>query len=423
MGQMDLDRSYFEGRETITTSGNLVRHEMIFTGYYEIGDTIDVLDIGVNGCIISVLGTATVVAIEKDTALILSSAIDTSLATGTAYAQVRDIDDGQEAIDRLYKKSSSVGSCEILQPILAQRLNDPAVGQASYDVADIGYFKAGDSVTILHDAGSAGAATILSVNTAADEDNYKSYIVIDSAIDTSALTNPKFQNVVPVCVLIDRLKQDIDAIDEPTENELMDIPDCSNTVFAADSLFKERSSKVFIDGNRKRLGTDGTRAELAVGTYPGNDDALKYTSLVLGTAGNLTEVSVTAGAGTVVTVSGDWQTGYTIDVTDNTGAATAAEIAAAINADSAAQRIVQAQFGGDGSGVVAPFVATALAGGLNDGTGDYAELPQIINNEVSLTGYKWISFWILPADRNRMNKPPRNTEELVIDYRQILYNA
>lgn len=420
MGQTNLERTYFRAREEITTSGDFVRHEMAFTGYYQIGDTIDVLDIGPNGCILGTLGTATVVAIEKDVALILDSSIDTSTATGTPYAQVRDIDDGQEAVDRLYRRATSGQECEVKQSILAQYLDTPVVGQATYEVADVGYFKVGQTVTILDDNGTAGTADIVAVNEDADENNNKSNVVLNSSIDTSALTNPRIQVSIPICTLVDSIKQDIDAIDKPIENEDLDVPDCSNTVFEADSLFKAGSTHLYIDGRKMRLGTAGTRATKSQGT---SNSELIYTSMILGLAGNRTDVSVTNAAGLTVTVSGDWQTGYTIDCNNNSGAATAADIAAAINADAEARRLVQVQYGGDGSGAVAAFTAVDLAGGLDDGSGDYAEIPQVINNQITATGYKFVSFWVIPSDRNRLNMPPRNTEEIFIDYRQILYNA
>jgi hypothetical protein len=192
------------------------------------------------------------------------------------------------------------------------------------------------------------------------------------------------------------------------------------TAFETDGLFKAATTHLYIDGRKLRLGTTGTRAAKSVGA---GDAVVTYTSMILGTAGNRTDVSVTAGAGFTVSVSGDFVNGYVVDCTDNGGAATAAQIASAINADAVAKRLVQVQFGGNGTGVVAPFVATALLGGLDNGTGDYAEIPQVFENKIIATGYKWVSLWILPDERNRLNKPPRNTEELFIDYRRILYNA
>jgi len=420
MGQTNLERTYFEPRVEITTSGNLARQEVGFTGYYRVGDTVEILDVGPNGCVISILALATIAAIEKDTALIFSAPVDTSLATGTPYAQVRNIDDGQEAVDRLYRTIQLGQECQIIEPILDQALNTPLAGQATYDVGDIGYFRVGDVVLILHDNGASSTATVLATSRNADEANNAGTIVINSSIDTSTWTNPKFQMLLPICTSIARLKDDIDSIDQPIENEDLDTPDCSNTVYETDGLFKAATTHLYLDGRKLRLGTMGTRA---VRTLGAGDAALTYTSMILGTNGNATDVSVTSGAGLVVTVTGNFVNGYLVDCTDNGGAATAAQVAAAINANAAAKRIVQVQYGGTGANPVVAFAATSLTGGLNNGTGDYAELPQIFENKIVATGYKWVSFWILPDERNRLNKPPRNTEELVIDYRRILYNA
>lgn len=421
MGQTDLNRTSFLPQEEITSLANDDRQLLAFTGYYNVGDVVEIVDVDANGCRISVLGTRTIVAIEKDVALIFDSAIDTSAAVGTPYAYVTDIDDGQEAIDRLYHQVSSPGTCQIVESILGQALGSPIAGQATYEVGDVGFFRAGDSVTILADEGLVGTATIVSVNEQADEANNRSEIVINSAtLDTTGLTNPRFQLVMTVCDGLARLRSDIDLIDKPVENEDLDTPNCSATAFETNQLFKAGTSKVYLDGRKLRLGTAGSRAAATVGA---GNSALTYTSMILGTDGNATDVSVTAGAGLVVTVTGNYTTGYAVDCTDNGGAATSAQIAAAINADATAKRIVQVVYGGTGAGVVTAFAATPLAGGLNNGTGDYAELPQVFENQISLTGYKWVSLWILPGDRNRLNSPPRNSEELSIDYRTILYNA
>jgi len=420
MGQTNLERTYFEPRVEITTSGNLARQEVGFTGYYRIGDTVEILDVSANGCVISILALATLAAIEKDVALIFSAPVDTSVATGTPYAQVRNIDDGQEAIDRLYHAIQLGQECEVIEPIVDQALNSPIVGQATYDVGDVGYLRVGDTVRILHDNGASSSATVISTARNADEANNAGTVTIGSVIDTSTWTNPKFQLMLPVCSSIARLKDDIDSIDQPIENEDLDTPDCSMTAFETDALFKAGTSHLYLDGKKLRLGTAGTRGARTVGAA---DAALTYTSLILGLAGNATDVSVTSGAGLTVSVTGNFVNGYVVDCTDNGGAATAAQIAAAINADAVAKRIVMVQYGGAGTGVVTAFAATSLLGGLNNGTGDYAEIPQIFENKIVATGYKWVSLWILPDQRNRLNKSPRNTEELFIDYRRILYNA
>jgi hypothetical protein len=417
--QPNLERTYFRPQEEITSLVDSTIHSLAFTGYFNIGDTVDIIDVGPDGCRVSIIGTRTIVAIEKDSSLIFDSTIDTSAATGTPYAFARNIDDGQEAIDRLYHRVQEGQNCEIVVPVVAQALNSPVAGKTTYRVDDVGYLRAGDSIKLIGDEGFISAATIDSVDTRADESGNRSVVIITTVVDTSAYTNPKIQFVAPVCTVVDRLRQDIDKIDLPVENENLDAADCLRTAFETDYLFRPGSSHLYLDGVRLKLGTVGTRASLVQGA---GNSALTYTSMILGTAGNDTKVAVVAGAGLTVSISGNFDTGHTISVNDNGGAATSEEIADAINADATAKRLVQVQFGGDGTGVVAAFAATNLASGADDGSGDYAELPQIIDNVIVNTGYKWVSLWVLPDDRNRLNKPPRNSEELTIDYRRIMYN-
>jgi hypothetical protein len=418
--QPNLERTYFRPQEEITSSVDSTLQTLAFTGYYNVGDTVDIIDVGPDGCRISIIGTRTITAIEKDQSLMFDTTIDTSLATGTPYAFVRDIDDGQEAIDRLYHRIQDGQSCEINVPVLDQALNAPVGGKTTYYVADVGVLRAGDVVSIIGDEGLIGSATIDSVDPKADQSGNRSIVIITSVVDTSTFTNPRIQSIVPICTIVERLRTDIDKIDLPLENELLDAPDCLKTAFETDYLFRPGSSKLYLDGVRLRLGTVGTRAALTQGL---TDAQLLFSSMILGTAGNLTKVAVVAGAGFTISVSGDFTVGFTISINDNGGAATAAQIAAALNADLVVKRLIQTRFGGDGSGTVIPFAATALATGANDGSGDYAEIPQVIDNVISNTGYKWVSLWILPNDRNRLNKPPRNSEELLIDYRRIMYNV
>lgn len=419
MGQPNLERIAFRPQEQITSLVNDDRQLLAFTGYYKLGDTVDIYDLDANGCCISILGTRTIIAIEKDVALIFDSPIDTSTATGTPFAFTRNIDDGQEAIDRLYRFSNQL-TCEQNIPIVAQSLNTPSAGKTTYEVDDIGFLRVGDTIEVIADEGTSGTAIIESIAVNADQANNRSEIVIDTLIDTSTLTSPRIKFDLSICSGLNRLKTDIDAIDWPVENEDMDVGECSLTAFEVDNLFVQGSSKVFLDGVRKRLGSVGSRASHAQGI---GDAALLYTSMILGINGNGTKVAVVSGAGLTVTVTGSLTAGYTISVNDNSGAATAAEIAAAIEADPIARRIVQAVYGGNGTGVVATFAATSLTGGANDGSGDYAELPQLFENKIANTGFKWISFWIIPADRNRMNAAPKCDEELVIDYRRPLRNV
>jgi hypothetical protein len=419
MGQPNLERIAFRPQELITSLTDDVRHLLGFTGYYRVGDTVDIYDLDANGCCISILGTRTIVAIEKDVALIFDSTIDTSAATGTPYAFTRNIDDGQEAIDRLYRYGNQL-ICEQNVPIVAQALNVPGAGKTTSEVDDVSFLRAGDQIEVISDEGTAGTATIESIAVNADQDNNRSEVVIDTLIDTSALTSPRMKFDLSICSGLNRLKDDIDAIDLPIENEDLDVGDCSLTAFETDNLFVQGSSKVFLDGVRKKLGSVGSRASHAQGI---GDSALLYTRLILGLNGNKTKVAVVAGAGLTVAVTGSFTAGYTVSVNDNGGAATSAEIAAAIEADPIARRIVQVTYGGTGTGVVATFAATSLTGGADDGSGDYAELSQLFENKIVNTGFKWISFWIIPSDRNRMNAAPKCDEELVIDYRRPLRNV
>jgi hypothetical protein len=299
-------------------------------------------------------------------------------------------------------------------------------------VADSKFWRAGDVVDILADEGVVQqGVTILSVNPLADLANNRSTIVVNAVVDTSTFTNPYIQSTdITVQDAVERNQQDIDSIDAPVENEDLGDGNGTDCAFETANLFKIGTSKVFIDGIRKKLGTAGTRASLTQGA--GNSQLI-YTSMLLGLLGNEIRVRVVSGAGLTISVTKTFkasasgintaQTTYDISINDNGGAATAAQIAAALNASALVKRLVQVQYGGTGAGVVSAFAYTALSGGLNNGTGDYAEIPQILNNLITSTGMKWVSFWIIPADKQRMNEPPQDDEEQTIDYRKILVNA
>lgn len=435
MGQANLKRLQFEPREIVTSLSNSAVHTMAYTGYFYAGDAIEIVDVDASGNILSVLGSANVTGVTPNVNVFLDGSIDTSAAVGTPFMRCIPIDDGQEAVDRLYRKALS-GSAnqffDLQQAVLAQRLDTPSVGEATYEIADAKFWRAGDLVDVVSDAGIAFAgASLLSVNPLADLANNRSTLVIDESVDTSALTNPRLVNrTITFQLAIERNQQDIDAIDAPVENENLSAGNSVDCAFETANLFKVGSSKVMIDGIRKKLGTAGTRASLTQGA--GNAQLI-YTSMLLGLLGNEVRVRVVAGAGLTIAVSKTFKasgsgintgvTSYDISINDNGGAATAAQIAAALNADAAVKRLVQVQYGGTGLGVVAAFAYTALTGGLDNGTGDYAELPQILNNLIVNTGMKWVSFRIVPADKNRMNEPPQSDEEQTIDYRKILVNA
>jgi len=424
MGQTNAKRVQFQPRETILNPKNDDIQDLAFTGYLQVGDTVDVIDVDAVGNIISVISdNLTILAIDPNASVVLSAAVDTTTATVTPQLRVQSIDDAQQAIDRLYRKKISSDIEFILrQNITAQKLNSPTAGKTTYDIDDASLWRAGDLVDILADEGVIQTGvTIDSVSPNADATNNSATIVIVGVHDTSTFTNPFLLNkTITVQKAILRNQERIDGVDQPLENEFVGIGDAKLTVFESTILFVEGSSKLLLDGRRLRLGVKGTLATLVQGT--GNSQ-LTFNSMVLGLDGNKTKIEVQAGAGLTVSVTGNFNSGHTITVNDNGGVATSQEIADAINSDATARRLILVQFGGTGAGTVAVFGPTSLAGGLNDGTGDYAELEQIFENLISSTGFKWVSLHIRTNERNRLNSPPDDDEELVIDYRKASDNV
>lgn len=440
MGQANAKRIQWKSQHAnITSALNDTRQETPFTGYFQLGDIVDVVEMDAAKNILSTLSdNNTVAAIEKDVAITLGTTVDTSVPPngGTYYITCQNIDDVQEAVDRLYHRGNSSEdlTCDFDLPIVAQFLNSPIGGQTKYEVSDVKGLQAGDSVQILDAApagGLIGTGTVISVNIAADEANNKSEIVISTLVDTSTATTPVIHSVgVTIKDCLERLSGRIDSIDDPIENEDEGLGNGTDCAFETSNLFLQGTSKVYLDGIRKKKGTAGTRASLAQGA---GDSALTFTSMLMGLLGNEIRVKVQAGAGFAITVVKSYQansnqivsagTDYLITINDNTGAATSQEIADALNAHAQVKRILMAQWGGDGTGVVAAFGPTALTGGLDNGAGDYAELPQIFENVISLTGYKWISFHLRPNERNRMSIPPEDDEEITMDYRMASVNA
>lgn len=424
MSQTNLIRSEFQAWETITTPANSAVQPMAFTGYYKAGDVVDVIDVDANNNILSTLVSgATVAAIIPDVALIFTAIIDTTGVTGTAKVVGIPIDDGQEAIDRLYRRDT-IDAHKVIFERSEPVLSSVTIGGTKLRlfVADSSFYEAGDTVSIVGTDGvPVTGVTVESVSVQADDTGNKSYIQLTTNPDISGITSPVVAlSLVSINTVAMRLMSYIDNIDMPKENIDLGVGDGKTTVFAFPDLFRQGSSKVFIDGNRSKLGTAGTRAVYTHGT---SDAAITVTSMVLGLKGDSCklEITTTAGAPTV-TVTGNYNSGFTVSVNNNSGAATAQEICDAINADSNAKVIMQAVWGGNGTGLPAALSATNLAGGLNDGTGDYAELEQVYENTITLTGYKFIAFWILPAEKNRMNAPLQQSEELVVDYRMLQFN-
>jgi hypothetical protein len=434
MGQVRLERTHFEPRVTVLSPKNDDKQDVDFVGYFEINDIVDVIDVDAAGNITSVIAdNVQVLAINQGSNfLVLDTVVDTTTAIGTPMIRVQEIDDGFLAIDRLYRrKLKGPISFLLISDIEAQELNSPIGGQTKYDIDDAAFWKAGDVVDILADEGIIQSnVTIVSVDPNADATNNKATVVVSGVYDTSSFTNPFMLNkTITYADAIKRNQERIDGMDTPIENQDLGLGNSLDTAWETPQLFVESSSKLFIDGKRLKKGIAGTRATHTEGA--GNSQLI-VTSMLLGILGNEVEIVVQAGAGLSVSVTKAYNnsssqivpgsTSYIVTVNDNGGAATSQDIADAINADSEAKRIMQVQYGGDGTGLVSTF-STNLAGGLDDGTGDYAELEQIFENFITGTGFKWVSLHMRPNERNRLSSPPIDDEELCIDFRKATENV
>jgi hypothetical protein len=424
MGQINLIRTQFEPRVTITSPANDDRQVVNFTGYFKVGDVADVIEVDGDGNVLNVIAdNLQILSIDPDVAITFDAVVDTTGLTGTPMVICQNIDDGQEAIDRLYRRQFTGNvAFQVKQNILAEDLNTPTAGKTTFYVEDVKFIRAGDIADVLATEGIiAVGVTVDSVTPAADATNNKAAVVITSNVTTATFTNPQLVfTSITVQQAVERNQERIDEIDRPVENEYLGVGDNRLVTFYTTNLFVQGTSKVLLDGKRMRLGTAGTQAALSQGA---GTSQLLFTSLILGTDGNKTKIAVINAAGLTVAVTGNYTTGHTISVNNNSGAATALQIAAAIMADPTASRLVLARYGSTGLGVVAAFGATNLAGGLNDGLGDYAEIEQVYRNNIQYTGYKMISFHIRPNEINRMNTPPRQDEEVIIDYRRPSENV
>lgn len=431
MSNRNARRVQTKFRVTCTTPTNNVRQDVSKTKFFEKDDIVDVIDVDANGNIISVLSENNkVVSIIPNSALILDVIVDTTAATGTPMIRNQTLDDGQSAFERLFCRNASPGAMTLIQNIEAQELNAPVVGQTIFDVDDTTLFRVGDLVDIIADEGDIQlGVTIAAVNVNGDAANNKSTIVVTGVVDTSTFTNPIMTLTITTEQAILRNQERIDGMDLPVENQDLGEGEGTLTAFKTPDLFVEGSSKIFMAG-RQKLGLAGTRASHSEGAASAQ---LIATSMILGTLGNEVEIEVVNAASLTVTVTKTFkvtnsgtdfsQSQYLVQVNSNSGTATSKEIADAINADSIAQRIMQVQYGGDGSGVVTPFAAVNLLGGLDDGTKDYGELEQIFENSIIGTGFKWISYHIRPNERNRMDAPPEDDEEICADYRKATENV
>lgn len=432
MGQKNARRVQTKFRAECTNPEDNVRQDVDNTCIFEVNDIVDIIDVDANGNIISVLDNNNkIISIIPSSAVILDSIVDTSTATGTPMIRNQTLDDAQTAFDRLMCRDGRPAKMAIIQNIEAQELNAPLAGQTTFDIDDATLFRAGDQVDILADEGDIQlGVTIASVNVNADASNNKATIVVTGVIDTSAFTNPLIKLEITTEQAILRNQERIDGIDQPIENKDLGAGEGTLTAFKTADCFVESSSKLFMDGSRRKLGIAGTRASHTEGA--GNAQLIA-TSMILGTLGNEVELEVVNAAGLAVTVTKTYKvtssgtdfsaSQYLVQVNSNSGTATSEEVADALNADAIASKIMQVQFGGDGTGVVTPFGPATLLGGLDDGTGDYAELEQIFENFITGTGFKWISYHIRPDERNRMDAPPEDDEEACVDYRKAIENV
>lgn len=421
MSQANAERTQFDARQLITSAINDDAQIVNDTAFFKLGDTVNIILVDVDGCLVSsVYENVIVSGICPEDKLVFDQAVDTSSPpAGTSfYVENKDLWDVQQAVERLYKCFSEPSDYPFpADPmIIAQELDTPIVGQARYTIdGQVLCFEAGDSIQIICDEGIAYTGTVVSRDIANNK------IVLDSSVDLSSFTNCCLVNTsLTLKEVINRLK----ASESPVCNEELDVGDCKLTAFETNLIFIDGCEAVYLDGSRLRRGTCGTKATLSNGA--GNAELI-LTSQILGIDGNLTNlVLVDPAAPTsplTVVVTGTYNSGFTITVsleTDGGSAiiSTAEDVAVAIDLDAEARRIVLAQFGGDGTGLQAALSSTPLAGGLDDGTGDYCASERLENNIIAGTGYSWILVHIRTNEKNRLHSPPKNDEDLIIDYRK-----
>lgn len=412
-------RIQFSCIQDLTSSTDDDYQTLTDTSLIKVGDVLEFWDRNAAGCLDTLIGTRTVTGVCKDAAITLDSTIDLTTVTGTAAIRNRNIWNMEDAVKRLYQCGMQAKDYKIQweAPISSCNIDTPIIGQSEQFVSDASCWETGDSWAIISDEGLAGTGTVVSTDLVTND------VTIDDSIDCSGLTNPKLVNTsLDLKEQLLRLKQAIDEINAPRCEKLLD-GDCNNTVFYSSQTFKQNSSSTFMGGNRKRLGSScGTRASLVNDV---TDAEITFTSLVLGLDGNDISIEFVDPGGTTplsVALTGTYDgADRVITVTLETVAAaivsTAQEVADLLNADAATKRLVQAIWGGDGSGVQSALVPTPMAGGLDDATSDtdYCEI-QIIDNNVATGGYGIISFNIRPDEIKRLQCPARENEELDICY-------
>jgi len=423
MSQANAERSQYDARQLITSAQNDDVQQVNDTAFFKRGDTVNIILIDADGCNVSSVYTDVIVSgFCPEEKLVFDQVIDTSSPpAGTQfYVENKDLWDVQQALDRLYKCFSEPTDYPFpADPnILSQELDTPIVGQARYEVdGQVICFEAGDEIQIVCDEGIAYTGTVVS----RDISNNK--IVLDSSVDLSAFTNCCLVNLtLTLKEVIGRLKSSV--VEGPVCNEDLALGDCKLTTYETASIFVDGCEAVYLDGSRLKRGTCGTKATLS--NDAGNAELI-LTSQILGLDGNKTELVLVDPAAPSsplsVAVTGSYNSGFTITVSLETDGgstiiSTAADVAAAIDLDADARRIVLAQFGGDGTGVQSALSATPLAGGLDDGTGDYCTSERLENNVIVGTGYSWVLLHIRPDEKNRLHSPPKNDEDLIIDYRK-----
>jgi hypothetical protein len=417
MGQPNANRLQYEYITALTSSANDDRQTLANTGFLKVGDVLEFWDQAPSGNLLTLVGTRSITGVVPNLEITLDSAIDLTVVTGTAVIRNRSIDDVAAILDRiglLYAQSEDY-KINWAAPISASELATPIGGQSRQAVSNSSYFEAGDTWALIHDGGLAGTGSVISTDDALNK------VVIDSSIDAGALTNPYLINTSV------SLKQELERLRSSSETlrvqEALADGDRQNTAFLVSQKFVVHSTDLYLDGVKKRKGTAGTRAALSNGAA---NAQLLLTALVLGTDGNDLDFEMVDPAAPssalAVTVTGTYNAGdRKVRVSLATDGAsvitsTAAQVAAAVNAHATAKRLLLVRYGGTGAGVQAALAPTPLAGGLNDGTGDYAELEQVDVNVITGSGYRWVSFHVRPNEANRLNSPPRDSEELDIVY-------
>lgn len=421
MGQQNADTIEFRPWQKINDAINSNQHVLQDICLLRVGDKVDILDIESLDTekVLSVIANdLTILSINPGNKKVTFSAAFDSTAVGTPFVRIDSIDDVQVALERaICDPAVNPGSFDLRQVIEDFEADKPSAGKGLYDVDDASLWRVGDEVKIVDDNGVIiVSTTVFAINVNADDANNKATIAVNDNTVVPLGSNPYIQNLtITGESAIKRNQERIDEIDRPERNRLpLSQPDGSHGCFEYPDLFLNSSAEVYIDGNKKFPGAIGTLASLVQGALPNGQ--ITFTSMILNDFGNKSQVEVVAGAGLAVTVTGNHKLGFLVQVNDNGGTATAKDIADAIQANADARKVVQAIYSGTGVTVTAPFGPTSLSGGLDDSTRDYSEIEQVFENKKAGTGFKFISFNIRPDLPNRMNKVPKDSEEMDIAF-------